>query len=228
MSGSSAITSPESSRPDAGRDGAGNAGPAERTSDEDNREIRAVEPGRVLARQKERFGGMKAGSAFFGWLTATGTTVILLGLVAAIAGAVGSSLNLTPQTATDNAQQIGLGGAIVLIVIIALAYFCGGYVAGRMARFHGARQGVGVWLWALIITVVVAVVGLIAGDQLNVLSQIGTLPSLPINGGTMTMAGIISLIAVAVVALAGAVLGGLTGMRYHRRIDRADLTASAR
>jgi amino acid transporter len=227
MSGSSAITPPQSDQPEAGRDGFGHPRPAGRTSDDSNRGTRTEDPGTVLARQKERFGGMKAGSAFFGWLTATGTTVILLGLVAAIASAVGSSMNLTPRTATDNAQQIGLGGAIVLIVVIGLAYFSGGYVAGRMARFHGARQGVGVWLWALIITVVVAVVGLIAGNQFNVMSQIGALPRIPINRGTMTLAGIISLIAVAVVALAGAVLGGLTGMRYHRRIDRADLTPTS-
>ncbi|RII86453.1 hypothetical protein DZF95_17230, partial [Clavibacter michiganensis] len=29
----------------------------------------------VLAREKDRFGGIKFGSAFFGWLTATGTAV---------------------------------------------------------------------------------------------------------------------------------------------------------
>ena len=37
----------------------------------------------VVARQRERFGGIKAGSAFFGWLTATGMSVLLIALLAA-------------------------------------------------------------------------------------------------------------------------------------------------
>ncbi|WP_148307956.1 hypothetical protein [Actinoplanes friuliensis] len=32
----------------------------------------------VVAREKDRYGGIKWGSAFFGWLTATGTAVIPL------------------------------------------------------------------------------------------------------------------------------------------------------
>ena len=39
------------------------------------------------------------------------------------------------------AEQIGLGGGILLLAVLAIAWFCGGYVAGRMARFDGARQG---------------------------------------------------------------------------------------
>jgi len=31
----------------------------------------------VVQREKEQFGGIKWGSAFFGWLTATGTAVLL-------------------------------------------------------------------------------------------------------------------------------------------------------
>ena len=38
----------------------------------------------VVAREKERFGGVKPGVAFFGWLTATGMGVLLTALVAAI------------------------------------------------------------------------------------------------------------------------------------------------
>ena len=37
---------------------------------------------------------------------------------------------------------------------------------------------------------------------------------------------VLSAVALAAVALAGAILGGLTGMRYHRRVDRADLRAT--
>ena len=37
----------------------------------------------VVAREKEEYGGVKVGSAFFGWLTATGTAVLLTALAAA-------------------------------------------------------------------------------------------------------------------------------------------------
>ena len=90
-----------------------------------------------------------------------------------------------------------------------------------MARFSGAKQGVGVWLWAVIATVVVVVLGLIAGNSLDLLSRVNGLPQLPVNQGTLTGGGIITLVAIALISLLGAVLGGLAGMRYHRRVDRA-------
>src|SRR4051812_9843058 len=43
----------------------------------------------IVARQKERFGGIKFGSAFFGWLTATGMAVLLIALLAAAGVAFG-------------------------------------------------------------------------------------------------------------------------------------------
>ncbi len=42
----------------------------------------------VIAREKEQYGGVKIGSAFFGWLTATGTAVLLTALAAAAGTAV--------------------------------------------------------------------------------------------------------------------------------------------
>ncbi|MBG6215880.1 hypothetical protein IWX75_000317 [Arthrobacter sp. CAN_A6] len=177
-------------------------------------------------REKERFGGMKFGSAFFGWLTATGMAVLLTALLAAAGAAFGLSTNTNLGEATSQASQdaqtAGIISAVVLLVLLFLSYFAGGYVAGRMARFDGAKQGIAVWLWAVIIAVVVAVIGLIAGSRADIFANINSFPSLPVNEGDFTTAGIIAVLAAALTALAGAVLGGLTGMRYHRRIDRAD------
>ena len=178
----------------------------------------------VVRQQKERFGGMKFGSCFFGWLTATGTALLLTALLSAIGAGVGYAQNVDPGQATANARTVGLVGAIVLLVVIFIAYLAGGYVAGRMARFNGAKQGVGVWLWALIIAVVVAILGAIAGDRFNLLANLNGIPQIPVSGGDLTTGAIITAIAVALVALAGAVLGGLAGMRYHRRIDHATYT----
>ena len=152
--------------------------------------------------------------------------VLLTALLADAVAGLGIARNLeeTTNPADPNqAQTIGLVGAIVLLVIIFLAYVAGGYVAGRMARFNGVRQGVGVWLWALIIAVVVAILGAVAGTQFNLLANLNTFPRIPINEGDLTTGGIITAIAVALVALIGAILGGLAGMRFHRRVDKEGL-----
>ena len=175
----------------------------------------------VVAEQKERFGGMKFGACFFGWLAATGTAVLLTALLTAVGAGVGLRPYLTSGQVQQNAQTIGIVGGVVLLVIVLVAYFCGGYVAGRMARFNGARQGIGVWLWALIAAVVVTILSLIAGAQFNSLTSLNGVPQVPIGNGTLTWAGIVLAVAVVVLALLGAVLGGLAGMRFHRRIDRA-------
>src|SRR3954453_5301344 len=47
----------------------------------------------VLQRERERYGGVKAGSAFFGWLTATGTGVLLTALLTGAGAAVGVATN---------------------------------------------------------------------------------------------------------------------------------------
>ncbi|GGH95083.1 hypothetical protein ACFFGR_03640 [Arthrobacter liuii] len=182
----------------------------------------------AVARQKERFGGIKVGSAFFGWLTATGMAVLLTALVAAAGTAVGLASNTDVNEAVNQAAQnsgtVGLVGIIVLLVILFLSYYCGGYVAGRMARFNGARQGIMVWLWALVAAVVVAILGLVAGQQFNVLANLNSFPRIPVNEGQLTTTSIVAAIVVAVVALIGAVLGGLAGMRFHRQVDRAGFT----
>ena len=124
---------------------------------------------------------------------------------------------------TDQADTVGLIGGIILLVILLVAYYCGGYVAGRMARFDGLKQGLAVWLWALIIAVVAALVVAVAGAEYNVLQQLNSFPRLPIGEGTLTTGGIIALVAVVVATLGGALLGGLAGMRFHRNVDKTGL-----
>jgi len=183
----------------------------------------------ALAAERESFGGVKVGSAFFGWLTATGMAVLLTALVAAAGTAVGVATGTdTGQAAADaskDPRSVGLVGGIVLLIILFVAYYCGGYVAGRMARFNGAKQGLAVWLWALVVALVVAAVAAIAGSKYDVLSQLNSFPRIPVDGGTLTTGGLIALLVVAIASLVGALLGGRAGMHYHRKVDRAGLEA---
>ena len=183
----------------------------------------------ALQAERKQFGGMKFGSAFFGWLTATGMGVILTAVLAAAGAAVGGSTGAKASQVSSQASQspqtVGIIGAIVLAVIVFLSYFAGGYVAGRMARFNGARQGIAVWLWALLIAIIVAIAGVAAGSKYDVLSRLNGFPRIPVSQGQLSTAGVVALILVAVTSLVGASLGGMAGMRYHRKVDRAGLDA---
>jgi hypothetical protein len=168
-------------------------------------------------RQRIRFGGIRWGSAFFGLLSAIGLAALLLGIVAAAGVAIGVSE--VENVTNGDADTIGLGGAILVLAIIALSWFCGGYVAGRMARFDGIRQGIGVWGWTVVIGIVLAIAALIGGSDYDVFAQLN-LPNVAVGDETLTTGGAITLAAACVVTLVFAVLGGKFGDRFHRRVDR--------
>ena len=171
------------------------------------------------ARQREEYGGVNWGAAFFGWLVAVGLGSLLVAILAAAGAAVGLTENVSTSDATSNAETIGLGGAIALLVVLMIAYYCGGYVAGRMSRFDGARQGFGAWLFGIIVTIALALAAVILGSEYNVLEQLN-LPSLPVGDATLTTGGAIALAAVVLGTLLAAVIGGKAGERYHRKVDR--------
>ena len=172
----------------------------------------------VRERQRDEFGGFSWGSDFFGWLTAAGLTAILAGILSAAGTAL--ALNEVGSSVTGSeAETIGLAGGIALLIVLAIAYFCGGYVAGRMARFDGARQGVGVWLVGIIIAIVIAVVAAIGGSEYNVLSNLN-LPSIPVGEGTLTTGGLIALAAFLLATLGAAIVGGKVGEGFHKKVDR--------
>ncbi|MFS0852950.1 hypothetical protein [Microbacterium sp. 179-I 3D4 NHS] len=178
----------------------------------------------VHRREKAEFGGFKFGSAFFGWLTAMGTTVLLTALVGAIGAAVGASNDTTPEEVADSALgTVGVLAVIVIGLVLLVSYFAGGYVAGRMARFSGAKQGIAVWIWAVAVAVVVAIVTAIAGSQWDILGSLQGFPRIPVTPETATLTGILTAVGAAIVTLVGAILGGLAGMRYHRKVDRVGL-----
>jgi hypothetical protein len=169
----------------------------------------------VRARQREEFGGLNWGAAFFGWLVAIGVAVILL----AILSAAGTAFGLSESDANSNAETIGIAGGILLIAVLAIAYYCGGYVSGRMSRFDGGRQGFGTWAIGLVVTIILAVAGVIFGSEYNVLEELN-LPRIPIDEGSLTTGAAIALVAVVLITLLAAMGGGKAGERYHRRIDR--------
>lgn len=168
----------------------------------------------------DRYGGFYWGSDFIGFAVATFFTILFLGIVGAVVGAVGYQLGApVPKiggSISGTTQNLGIGALVGSLIAVFLAYFLGGYTAGRMARFEGAKNGFGVWLWTIIVAVLLGAAGAILGSNFNVANQL----HLKIDMATLTAAGGISLAVTLVVMLVGAVLGGRTGERYHRAIDR--------
>ena len=109
---------------------------------------------------------------------------------------------------------------MLLLLVLATAYFCGGYVAGRMSRFDGKRQGFGVWAIGFLITLAIAALAAVAGSEWNVFNQLN-LPRIPIDEGDLATGGAIALVLGLLTTLIASVLGGAKGRHYHDRVDRA-------
>jgi MFS family permease len=172
-------------------------------------------------RQHERYGGFNFGAAFFGWLVAIGIAVLLTALLSAAGAAIGLT-QLSDTEAEANAETLSLVGAVLLVLVLAISYYAGGYVAGRMSRFDGGRQGLGVWVLGLLVTLLVAGLGAVAGAEYNVFANL-ELPRIPVEEGSLTAGAAIALVAILVVTVIAAIVGGKAGERYHRRVDEAGL-----
>ena len=182
----------------------------------------------VTERQREVFGGPKVGSAFFGWLIATATTAILTGLIAVGDAVLGLGVIPDPWASEGigplDAVTVGWIVVGTLLAVVFVSFYCGGYVAGRMARFSGIAQGLVVWLWAIVIAIVAGIAGAVMDGTHGILdAALDAVPRLPVAEDLLAAAWIIAAGSAVVASLGGAVLGGAVGVRYHRRVDRVGL-----
>lgn len=162
----------------------------------------------VQTRQHERYGGTRLSAGFFGWLVAIGVTVLLAGIVSSILAGLGS-----PAAARS------LATAAVAVAVVVVAYYTGGYVAGRLARFDGARNGLLTWVIGVLVTMVAAIVAATSGARDDLLAQ-AQLP-VPQTVAQLTIGNIVTFAAIVAGTLVAAMLGGRAGERYHRKVDRA-------
>lgn len=171
-------------------------------------------------RQRERFGGINWGSSFFGWLVATAVAVLLTSIVGALAAAAGSNEEVTRSVADREAGTIGIVAAAVLLGVLMIAYYAGGYVAGRMSRFDGGKQGMAVWVIGLLVTIVAVVLGVVFDAQYNILERVDV-PTVPIPTETLNWGYAVTGAAVLVGTWLAAMTGGKVGRRYHSKVDNA-------
>ena len=148
-------------------------------------------------------------------------------LFSAVAGLVLVPSASRPTFRAGRSGPRRITGLALLGVLIFLTYFFGGYVAGRLARFDGGRNGAMVLLWTGVTVLVLALINAVLSGFLpegisedidnliqNLLfSTIGGLSGLGI-------AGVLIFVGALLVALLGGFLGGRLGSRYHAEIDR--------
>jgi hypothetical protein len=172
-----------------------------------------------IAANRDVFGGIDFPASFVGMLTALATLVLLGGIVGAAIGAIGYQTGLSG----DNVEDIGLASLIGGIAVIFVAYLIGGWTAGRIARYDGARNGFMTGVWTLLLAAILSVLAYFFGNEYDVLRNVD-LPQW-FDRDALTTAAIVSgVVTVATMLLAG-VLGGLWGSRYHRVADESLLDA---
>lgn len=180
------------------------------------RGTKAVETGkdRKVFVRDAGMGQLSLISVLAGTLVAFATFAILLAIVAGILAVVGVD---TARVTTNDWEQLGVSGGIVAALVLFVSYFFGGYISGRMARRAGALNGGLVFVLAILIGVTIAVV---VGSQVNTESVANNLRVLgvPTSSSDFAKIGTVAGIAAIVAMLVGAILGGLSGERWHGKL----------
>lgn len=166
---------------------------------------------RVEARS--RFGGVDPMSILAGTMAALGT----LALLSSLAGALG---RIGYEQGADG-EQLSTAAIAAGLLVLGLSLLFGGYVAGRVARYEGKRNGL---LTGIAFVVLCALLAAAASsvDRLRDLE----LPRF-LDTSDLSVAALASAVTALIVAIGAAVLGGRLGAAYHRRVDDALLGTRA-
>lgn len=175
-------------------------------------------------RLREVYGGVDWLGSFIGCIFAVVCGAVLLLL---LSGIVLAPLSFTLDL---QGQEIGTAAIVGLVIVglgLFLAYFAGGYVAGRLVRFDGGRNGAATVVWSILLGVIFGVFSfLLAGflpggiseslesfRESSVLPTANSLVELGLLGAGIAVGALLLM-------LLGGFLGGSLGTRYHTRIDQ--------
>lgn len=165
----------------------------------------------------DRRGPFSLVAGFLGWAVASFFTFVLLAIILGIIGASAFETGAGGTTATLNEttlNNLAWPGIIGGLVAVFVAYFVGGYNAGRIDRYNGLLQGVVVVAW----TVVFAIVAALLANTVVASYDVGAyFSAYRIDWGTLTTQGVIGLVLTLLVMLAGAIAGGMVGERWLQR-----------
>lgn len=174
----------------------------------------------ALSMQKSRYSRMHLLPGLLGWL-------ITISLMDGGLWAIQSWLTLTGQTESIEYASVvsrlfsgasnAVPVAVALSVLIFFAYLVGGYAAGRMARFAGAKQGIAVWLWQIMALILGSLATFLTPQLFQ--NGVASLSLQKLIAGDFAN-GLLAVLLVLALSFLGAILGGLCGRLYHRRVDK--------
>lgn len=174
----------------------------------------------ALSMQKSRYSRMHLLPGLLGWL-------ITISLMDGGLWAIQSWLTLTGQSESIEYASVvsrlfsGVSNAVpvavALSVLIFFAYLVGGYAAGRMARFAGAKQGIAVWLWQIMSLILGSLATFLVPQLFQ--NGVASLSLQKLIAGDFAN-GLLAVLLVLALSFLGAILGGLLGRLYHRRVDK--------
>ena len=174
----------------------------------------------ALSMQKSRYSRMHLLPGLLGWL-------ITISLMDGGLWAIQSWLTLTGQSESIEYSSVvsrlfsgasnAVPVAVALSVLIFFAYLVGGYAAGRMARFAGAKQGIAVWLWQIMALILGSLATFLAPQLFQ--NGVASLSLQKLIAGDFAN-GLLAVLLVLSLSFLGAILGGLLGRLYHRRVDK--------
>lgn len=173
---------------------------------------------RAEARTAARYGGADFGASLSGFFAGLGALTFIGSLVVAGANELDYQLNLIDIE--GEISEASMIGAAIAVAVVFLTFLFGGWVAGRMSRFDGGKNGMGAGLWLLVFAAIFALLGAWVGPEFNAFGTAG-LPDWfsAIRSDVRTTTGLILAAVFAVAALLGGYAGGRIGERYNQRVD---------
>jgi hypothetical protein len=176
-------------------------------------------------RLRDVYGGVDWLASFVGCVIALVCMSVLLLL---ISGLVLGPLGFTLDLAGGQLDSAIITGLVIVGLVLFLSYFFGGYVAGRLVRFDGGRNGAATVAWGILLAVIFALfgfllVGLLPGSVFELLRGLQSgIQSIFGNLFTLGLVGAGIIVGALLLVLLGGLLGGSLGNRYHTRIDRTN------
>lgn len=171
------------------------------------------------ARLREIYGGVDFLASFIGCVFALVCLGVLLSFSALVLGFLGLTLNLGDQ----EIDAAIIPSLVVIGLVLFVAYFSGGYVAGRLSRFDGGRNGAATVLWGILLSVLLALFGSIL-PVLQFVQEFAQASLVPAISGLVEagVLGLVIVIGALLLEVLGGFLGGRLGNSYHTRIDETN------
>ncbi len=155
--------------------------------------------------------------ALIGMLTALGAALLLSGIIGAIV------VFIVALLAVDGSETAaGITSLAGVLATLFLSYLMGGYAAGRVSSRKGTKHGVLAALLGVVVTILLVLIGTVAGFGISDNLSGVVLPDVPADNeqqglGSLLAFSAISGILILLIPFIGGAVGGAWGARTGRR-----------